>query len=77
MPKLRVDNFSSCSIGMRPDPPRAAAIRSASAAGRHPVFDMAFEAARGMDVRLGGGVSTVQQCLSAGLVDEPVIDGTL
>jgi dihydrofolate reductase len=31
---------------------------------------LAFEAADGRDVRLGGGVSTLQQCLRAGLVDE-------
>jgi dihydrofolate reductase len=30
----------------------------------------ALEAAGGLDVRLGGGVSTVQQFLRAGLVDE-------
>ena len=30
----------------------------------------AFEAAGGQDVRVGGGVSTVQQCLRAGLIDE-------
>jgi dihydrofolate reductase len=31
---------------------------------------LAFEAAGGADVRLGGGASTVQQCLRAGLLDE-------
>ncbi|MEO9256613.1 MAG: dihydrofolate reductase family protein [Tepidiformaceae bacterium] len=30
----------------------------------------AFGAAGGQDVRVGGGVSTVQQCLRAGLIDE-------
>ena len=30
----------------------------------------AFEAADGRDVRLGGGVATIQQYLGAGLVDE-------
>ena len=30
----------------------------------------AFEAAEGRDVRLGGGVATIQQYLRAGLVDE-------
>jgi dihydrofolate reductase len=30
----------------------------------------AFEAANGQDVRLGGGVSTIRQYLSAGLIDE-------
>lgn len=30
----------------------------------------AFEAAGGEDVRIGGGVSTIQQYLRAGLVDE-------
>jgi dihydrofolate reductase len=34
------------------------------------VLARAFEAAGGKDVRLGGGVSTVQQYLRAGLVDE-------
>jgi dihydrofolate reductase len=34
------------------------------------VLEEAFAAAGGQDVRLGGGVSTVQQYLRAGLVDE-------
>ncbi len=34
------------------------------------VLERAFEAAGGQDVRLGGGVSTVQQYLRAGLIDE-------
>lgn len=34
------------------------------------VLDRAFEAADGLDVRLGGGVSTINQYLAAGLVDE-------
>jgi dihydrofolate reductase len=34
------------------------------------VLHQAFDAAGGSDVRLGGGVSTVQQYLRAGLVDE-------
>ncbi|WP_436498048.1 dihydrofolate reductase family protein [Actinokineospora sp. HUAS TT18] len=34
------------------------------------VLERAFEAAGGKDVRLGGGASTVQQFLDAGLVDE-------
>jgi dihydrofolate reductase len=33
-------------------------------------LERAFEAADGRDVRLGGGVSTLQQYLRAGLVDE-------
>jgi dihydrofolate reductase len=33
-------------------------------------LELAFDAAAGADVRLGGGVSTVQQYLRAGLVDE-------
>ena len=33
-------------------------------------LDRAFEAAGGMDVRLGGGASTIQQYLGAGLIDE-------
>jgi dihydrofolate reductase len=32
--------------------------------------DQAFEAAGGQDVRLGGGVSTIQQYVRAGLVDD-------
>jgi dihydrofolate reductase len=46
------------------------------------VLQQAFEAAGGQDVRLGGGVSTVQQYLRAGLIDEmhlaivPVLLGT-
>ncbi|MEO6712378.1 MAG: dihydrofolate reductase family protein [Mycobacteriales bacterium] len=34
------------------------------------VLERAFEAAGGNDVRLGGGASTVQQYLRAGLIDE-------
>jgi dihydrofolate reductase len=34
------------------------------------VLERAFDAAGGQDVRLGGGVSTIQQYLRAGLVDE-------
>ena len=34
------------------------------------VLDQAFEAAGGQDVRLGGGTSTVQQYLRAGLIDD-------
>jgi dihydrofolate reductase len=34
------------------------------------VLTRAFEAANGADVRLGGGASTIQQYLRAGLVDE-------
>lgn len=34
------------------------------------VLERALEAANGQDVRLGGGVSTIRQYLSAGLVDE-------
>jgi dihydrofolate reductase len=34
------------------------------------VLERAFEAANGLDVRLGGGVSTVQQYMRTGLVDE-------
>jgi dihydrofolate reductase len=34
------------------------------------VLDTAFAAAEGDDVRLGGGVATVQQYLRAGLIDE-------
>jgi dihydrofolate reductase len=38
--------------------------------GIHEALDRAREAARGMDVRIGGGVDTVRQYLRAGLVDE-------
>jgi len=38
--------------------------------GIEAVLERAFEAADGDDVRLGGGAATVQQYLSAGLVDE-------
>jgi dihydrofolate reductase len=38
--------------------------------GIHAALDRAKEAARGKDVRLGGGVATVRQYLSAGLIDE-------
>jgi dihydrofolate reductase len=39
-------------------------------AGIEAVLERAFDAAGGQDVRLGGGVATVQQYLRAGLVDE-------
>jgi len=38
--------------------------------GIHAALDRARAAARGMDVRLGGGAATVQQYVRAGLVDE-------
>jgi dihydrofolate reductase len=38
--------------------------------GIHAALGRAFEAANGMDVRLGGGVATIRQYLQAGLVDE-------
>src|SRR5207245_1075090 len=38
--------------------------------GIESALERAFEAADGMDVRLGGGASTVQQYLQAGLIDE-------
>jgi dihydrofolate reductase len=38
--------------------------------GIESALDQAFAAAHGADVRLGGGVSTVQQYLRAGLIDE-------
>jgi dihydrofolate reductase len=38
--------------------------------GIHAALEQATAAAGGRDVRLGGGVSTVRQYLSAGLVDE-------
>lgn len=38
--------------------------------GIEAALDRAFEAAGGADVRLGGGVATIQQYLRAGLVDE-------
>jgi dihydrofolate reductase len=38
--------------------------------GIHTALRLAMEAANGLDVRLGGGVSTIQQYLRAGLVDE-------
>jgi dihydrofolate reductase len=50
--------------------------------GIHAALEQARAAAGGMDVRLGGGVSTVRQYFAAGLVDEahfalrPVLLGT-
>lgn len=50
--------------------------------GVHTALDQAFDVAEGKDVRLGGGVSTIQQYLNAKLIDEihiaivPVILGT-
>jgi dihydrofolate reductase len=38
--------------------------------GIHAALERAVEAAGGKDVRLGGGVATIQQYLRAGLVDE-------
>jgi dihydrofolate reductase len=38
--------------------------------GIHSALDQARTAAKGRDVRIGGGVSTVRQYLEAGLVDE-------
>jgi dihydrofolate reductase len=38
--------------------------------GIHAALNRAKEAAQGRDVRLGGGVATVRQYLSAGLIDE-------
>ena len=38
--------------------------------GIHAAWQRAAEAARGQDVRLGGGVATIRQYLSAGLIDE-------
>jgi dihydrofolate reductase len=38
--------------------------------GIHAALERACAAAGGRDVRLGGGVSTIRQCLRAGLIDE-------
>lgn len=38
--------------------------------GIHAALEQAFAAAGGRDVRLGGGVATIRQYLSAGLIDE-------
>jgi dihydrofolate reductase len=38
--------------------------------GIHTALERAIEAAGGQDVRLGGGVATIQQYLREGLVDE-------
>jgi dihydrofolate reductase len=38
--------------------------------GIHAALDQAMAAAKGKDVRVGGGVATIQQYLRAGLVDE-------
>jgi dihydrofolate reductase len=38
--------------------------------GIHSALEHAFDAARGRDVRLGGGVSTIRQYLEAKLIDE-------
>ena len=38
--------------------------------GLHEALRRARAAARGQDVRVGGGVAAVQQCVSAGLIDE-------
>jgi dihydrofolate reductase len=38
--------------------------------GIHAALDRAFASAKGKDVRIGGGVATIQQYLRAGLIDE-------
>jgi dihydrofolate reductase len=38
--------------------------------GIHAALDRAKEAARGKDVRIGGGAATIRQYLAAGLIDE-------
>jgi dihydrofolate reductase len=38
--------------------------------GIRSALSRAFDAAHGLDVRLGGGISTIRQYLSAGLIDE-------
>jgi dihydrofolate reductase len=38
--------------------------------GIHAALERARDAARGHDIRLGGGVATIQQYLRAGLIDE-------
>lgn len=38
--------------------------------GIHSVLERAVDAAKGQDIRLGGGVATIRQYLSAGLIDE-------
>jgi len=38
--------------------------------GIHAALKRAFEAAKGKDVRLGGGTATIRQYLEAGLIDE-------
>jgi dihydrofolate reductase len=38
--------------------------------GIHEALDRARDAAKGMDVRIGGGANTIQQYLRAGLIDE-------
>jgi dihydrofolate reductase len=50
--------------------------------GIHAALKLAVDAARGQDVRLGGGVATIRQYLRAGLIDEmhlamsPILLGT-
>jgi dihydrofolate reductase len=38
--------------------------------GIHAALQRAADAAKGRDIRLGGGVATIQQYLQAGLIDE-------
>jgi dihydrofolate reductase len=38
--------------------------------GIHAALERAVDAAKGQDIRLGGGVATIRQYLSAGLIDE-------
>jgi dihydrofolate reductase len=38
--------------------------------GIHAALERAGDAARGLDIRLGGGIATIQQYVRAGLIDE-------
>jgi dihydrofolate reductase len=78
MPKLRVHNFSLTLDGYAagPHPPHPSIPMEGGTTfhfvdeGIEAALARAFDAADGQDVRLGGGVATIQQYMRAGLLDE-------
>ena len=69
-PPYHVPTFVLTHHARAPIPMRGGTTFHFVTGGIHEALERAREAARGKDVRLGGGVSTVRQSLQAGLVDE-------
>ena len=69
-PPYHVPTFVLTHHARAPIPMRGGTTFHFVTGGIHEALERAREAARGKDVRLGGGVSTVRQYLQAGLVDE-------